>query len=303
MDNQLYQTYLKHSTGGISHSASAPKQMKQSSLRPDTYKSDSRRDAAFVAVQQLRASEQTRADLEARVKELTQMLAEARVARELDELRIKNAAEDKKELLALRDTLTKEREAAHQQQLTIDELRTQVGSLQGEIRGLKDSNYRLGELLSCSAEYKVLGRMSKPGVGEGPAVEKQTNIRYLKGSGGVGKKDLMDEIKNVVGKRGLPSKFHWTYKYWDKLSTAGRIEEEDMLWTPERAVEIVKAFLAGDFSKDTDLSVEKLLFEVGAAHPARKGLPHRQPPQDRACYPQVEDPRQTTASRAEVQTE
>lgn len=201
-------------------------------------------------------------DRDLRIKELTKQLADAHVARELDEILLKRAATERQELLKLRESSSTQTEHITQQANTIAELATKIGSLEGEIRGLKDSNARLGELLACSSEYKVLGRMSRPGEQEQPPADRQTNIRYLKGSGGVGKKDLVDEIRNVVGKRGLPSKFHWTYKYWDKLSTTGRIEQEDMLWTPERCIEIVKEFQNGNYSKDPDLAIEKLLFEV-----------------------------------------
>lgn|SRR3990167_2304411 len=228
----------------------------------DKYGQDKIRDHAFVSLQRFEALQRDLNDRDLRIKELTKQLADAHVARELDEILLKCAATERQELLKLRESSSTQTEHITQQANTIAELATKIGSLEGEIRGLKDSNARLGELLACSSEYKVLGRMSRPGEQEQPPADRQTNIRYLKGSGGVGKKDLVDEIRNVVGKRGLPSKFHWTYKYWDKLSTTGRIEQEDMLWTPERCIEIVKEFQNGNYSKDPDLAIEKLLFEV-----------------------------------------
>ena len=62
-------------------------------------------------------------------------------------------------------------------------------SLRNEIRGLKDSNLRLSEMLAESKEYKAVARMAKPAVGE--KKKDSDHLRYLKGSGAIGKKDLV----------------------------------------------------------------------------------------------------------------
>lgn len=193
-----------------------------------------------------------------------QGLAEAHVARELDEIKIKMLTAKVTELT---ENLKSKEDIDKLLKETEDELkytRIENDSLRNEVSSLKESNMRLTEMLSLSQEFK---RVSKMAQSSSNNKSKETNsgnsgepIRHLKGSGAMGKKDFQT-LQNTPNSSEL-KKHHWTYRFWNDLSARGMIEEEDMVWTPERAVDLIKEFLKGNFSSNTDLAIEKLLFEV-----------------------------------------
>lgn len=227
------------------------------------------RERQYLAMQK-READQVKIDrLEATVKQLTITASEARIAREIDAMRmhelsaklnrLKNAEQF---ILELEDRLKNTEEDLIQQRILND-------SLQNELRAARDSNLRLTEMISNSSEFAIVAKLAKSGIKE--TKNGTEDIRYLKGSGGIGKKDLKGSMNRAVEyhpgdtKSSSLRRFHWTYKFWDKLSSMGRIEEEDMLWCPERAVEIVKAYDKGKYSNNNELAIEKLLFEVNLA--------------------------------------
>lgn len=229
---------------------------------------DGKRDREYLASQKSISQQAKIADLTSQVVSLTKSLAEARVAREVDTLKLK-ALEGLAGKATFLERTCKELEfrlKAKEEECT--ELKVENGSLNEELRAMRESNRRLTEMVAHSAEFAIVAK-SAGGVDD-PAIIGTEDIRYLKGAGGIGKQDLKKAIQQGTANReSLKDKnkqYHWTYKFWSQLSAQGRLEEEDMLWSPERAVEIVKAYDAGKYSKDKDLAVEKLLFEVDSSN-------------------------------------
>lgn len=209
--------------------------------------------------------------------QLTKSTAEARIVREMDAMRIKDLTA-KVEYLKNAESTIKNLEANLKAAYEVIETqKIQHDSLENELRAVRDSNLRLTEMVANSKEFAIVAKLATTAAKQGK--DEYEDIRYLKGSGGLGKKDLKAAISPPVYEKGKGEtkssslrKFHWTYKFWDKLSSTGRLEEEDMLWCPERAVEIVKAYDKGKFSMNTELAIEKLLFEVGWIDQARQGV-------------------------------
>ena len=247
MKNKKYETFLASSTSsrnnkGLSENRSSVDINKEKEIKYLTYEKEQMFNSELRRQQD-------------HIEDLTKKLSEARIIKEYADLQIKDLQLQVKSLLSKlndRDALEKEikvvREQMNVMQIVDDNLRN-------EIKGLKESNTRMSELIGESEEYKLLSKMAKPTQKEKENGLETTQIRYLRGSEAVGKKDLRNIL---LGSK----KFHWTYKFWDKLSANGRLEEEEMLWTPERAVEIVKEYDSGKFSKNRELAIEKLLFEV-----------------------------------------
>ena len=194
----------------------------------------------------------TRFQMEEEMKELRRRLAEAHIAREIDEMKIKTLSEKATLLGALQQKhLLLETRYQELEQVSCEQ-RKEIDGLKLQNEAMMDSNKRLTEMLAMSAEFKQIAAMAN--VGE----EKPEDLRYLR-AGGFAKKDLQRAIK---GQRGKVEKYHWTYKHWEDLKNKGALVDEEQLWVPERAVDIVREFSQGKYGKNEALAIEKLLFEL-----------------------------------------
>lgn len=226
------------------------------------------RDRQYLAMQKREADQAKIERLEITVKQLTVAASEARVAREIDAMKMRELTAKLEKMKHTQEVAKHLEERLKETEEELNQQRIQNDSLQNELRAARDSNIRLTEMISNSSEFAIVSKLAKPGKTEFPIRQGTEDIRYLKGSGGIGKKDLKTAINKAAEhhpgdtKTSNLRRFHWTYKFWDKLSVMGRIEEEDMLWCPERAVEIVKDYDKGKFSNNSELAIEKLLFEV-----------------------------------------
>ena len=154
------------------------------------------RERQYLAMQK-READQVKIDrLEATVKQLTITASEARIAREIDAMRMHELSaklnrlkNSEQFILELEDRLKNTEEDLIQQRILND-------SLQNELRAARDSNLRLTEMISNSSEFAIVAKLAKSGIKE--SKNGTEDIRYLKGSGGIGKKDLKGSMNRAV---------------------------------------------------------------------------------------------------------
>jgi hypothetical protein len=53
------------------------------------------------------------------------------------------------------------------------------------------------------------------------------------------------------------------FRQWYAKARNGLLEDEKDLWTTHEAIQIVRNFMSGAYSKREDLAIEKLIYELG----------------------------------------